>query len=167
VRRRDGRRLPERCWIADRTTSAKRSISVWTAATGMSVCASVPAVPHIGVPDGMTESPLHHDHPPRVGIFSPNSRLAVLLPNRVRQRPVLASRDRPRLFPPGRSCSPIRTCDFYWRPLCRNVEIDPGREVAQREADFNCNRMAEDTHRDPPGSVQVPCRTSGAQLAPH
>jgi short chain dehydrogenase len=37
VRRRDGHRLPERCWIADRITSAKRSIGVWIAVTGMSV----------------------------------------------------------------------------------------------------------------------------------
>ena len=62
---------------------------------------------------------------------------------RVRQRPVLASRDRPRLFPPGRSnfvISPksghtISPGDLY-------LEIDPGREVAQREADFDCHRMA-------------------------
>ena len=66
MRRRDGRRLPERCWIADRTTSAKRSISVWTAATGMSVCACGAAHRCPGWYDG---KPLHHDHPPRVGIF--------------------------------------------------------------------------------------------------
>src|SRR3546814_11659017 len=37
VRRRDGHRLPERYWIADRTTSAKRSISVEVARAQVSV----------------------------------------------------------------------------------------------------------------------------------
>ena len=34
----------------------------------------MPAVPHIGVPDGMTESPLHHDHRLLASEFFPRAR---------------------------------------------------------------------------------------------
>jgi hypothetical protein len=71
---RDGHRLPERCWIADRTTSAKRSIIVWTAATGMSVCACGAAHRCPGWSDGKPLAP--RSPPPRVGIFSPRARKA-------------------------------------------------------------------------------------------
>ena len=60
MRRRDGRRFPERCWIADRTTSAKRSISVRTAATGMSVCACGAARRCPGWYDGKPVLPENH-----------------------------------------------------------------------------------------------------------
>lgn len=44
----------------------------------------MPATPHIGVPAGMTESPLHHDHPPRAGIFScARERLTIDAPARL------------------------------------------------------------------------------------
>jgi hypothetical protein len=84
------------------------------------------------------------------GVRNRLAHLAVLLPNRVRQRPVLASRDRPRLSHRGGVIAPksghaISTGDFY-------VEIDTGREVARREADFNCNRMARG---HPPRSAGV------------
>ena len=69
MRRRDGHRLPERCWIADRTTWAKRSISVWIAATGMSVCACGAAHRCLGWYDGKPLAP--RSPPPRVGIFFP------------------------------------------------------------------------------------------------